>query len=56
MRLVWLPANQSWIVLFGDRICGVGPDNRAVFASKAEAEDVLRECGLRLAGRRIVAR
>lgn len=56
MRLVWSPANASWIVMFGTAICGVGPDNRAFFPTKRDAEDYLRECGLRLAGKRVCGR
>lgn len=56
MRLVWSAVNASWIVMLGDRICGVGPDQRAFFATKRDAEDYLRECGLRLAGKRVCGR
>ncbi len=48
MRVVYLPANQAWQVMFGDSVTGIGDANRSLFNDLEDLKDELRMVGLKL--------
>jgi hypothetical protein len=52
MRVVYLPANGCYAVLFGDSLTSV--DGQCLFRSLKDLEWVLKRLGLKLKGNRIV--
>lgn len=51
MTVEWSPANQAWIVFYGDRPSSLAGSN--YFATKAELKQALASLGLKLTGNRI---
>ncbi len=49
MRVIFLPVNQRWVVLFGDAIISI--DGERSFESLADAKFMLRCQGLEVTGR-----
>jgi hypothetical protein len=52
-RLMKLPANQAWALIWGQQIIQVG-DNPRLFRTHAEAVEALRYAGLRVDQRNVV--
>jgi len=52
MRVVFLPVNQVWVVLFGDSIIDI--DDERFFADLDDLKCCLRHKGLKVVGRKIV--
>ena len=47
MRLIWLPVNQRWYLLFGEQIITLHGEDRS-FATRQEAKAAAARRGLRV--------
>lgn len=57
LRATWSPVNRAYVVTFGSALCGIGPENRCLWGSKAALDGCLFGLGLvRRRDGRIVAR
>ncbi len=54
MKAVYLIPNQSWVIVLGDEIIGVGVHNRRFFNTKRELVRELNKYGLRLDRNKVV--
>lgn len=54
MKLVFLPVNQAWVVMFGDQIIDIGDTGRRFWSNLGDLRFELRALGLKIVGRDIV--
>lgn len=54
MRVTYLFALQSWAVMWGERIIGIGSHNQYLFNSQRELLETLEKCGLSLYNNKVV--